>query len=541
MPGMLCKGGGEMWAFLMKALMAVPAAATSNLAVASYAITIAAYALTMWRVSRNRNLLENLKHLPKKDRLLALEIEMGGVRLAAGIDPEQWVRSRVHRYYLISFITGCATILIIGGMAIWHSWGSVDIAVDLYKSSSLSSPTKPRAEAHQRSAIWPSFIDVAEAQGYRPPPLGSEFNFGILPMEGVTTLNYVYKEYGNRIEIEPQLGFVDRQGKGEVTKGFSWNEQPFTWDFPILSVKIVNNTKKTLLLTEATFQVDKSDIDLRPIIVVEGPSYNGNAYFKNEGWGPITNVEAKFNIGYYKNCEAQFDPSEEFSERVEDLEGGGTFPVGKYVPDYMIDKVKQCYGWIESICYGRICRGVPRHDDGMRCLDAQPREICHHVSRPPDQTFLENFLAEAEHYSAGEKSSIRYERICSQTPVCVQGQITFDDAALKSRSVSFSTIVILEEPGAGGASPPSYQYDVLLPAGEVGYTRRKAISQEIKPGEVDHFLIRLASDKSAHLHFLMNILEANGAVAWKGDFQVGILVPRSGAKLALHGLGDKAR
>jgi hypothetical protein len=39
--------------------------------------------------------------------------------LAAGICPEQWVRSRIHKYYLLAFFATCAVAVAIGALAAW--------------------------------------------------------------------------------------------------------------------------------------------------------------------------------------------------------------------------------------------------------------------------------------------------------------------------------------------------------------------------------------------------------------------------------------
>jgi tetratricopeptide (TPR) repeat protein len=106
-----------MWEVLRSLLSALPAAATSPYAFAAYALVVVAYVITAWRVTRNKNLLENLEKLPSKERAKVLEIEMGGVHLATGISPEQWVRSRIHRYYLFAFLATCAVIVALFGIA----------------------------------------------------------------------------------------------------------------------------------------------------------------------------------------------------------------------------------------------------------------------------------------------------------------------------------------------------------------------------------------------------------------------------------------
>src|SRR5262245_41448979 len=65
---------------------------------------------------------------------------MGGVRLAAGISPEQWLRSKIHRYYFLSFIVTCVAGLVVFVLAILNSHGIADISVDLYEKSSIEVP-----------------------------------------------------------------------------------------------------------------------------------------------------------------------------------------------------------------------------------------------------------------------------------------------------------------------------------------------------------------------------------------------------------------
>lgn len=106
-----------MWDVLRSLLSAIPAAAASPYAFAAYALVVAAYVITAWRVTRNKNLLDNLQKLSPKERVKVLEIEMGGVHLATGISPEQWVRSRIHRYYLFAFLATCAVVVALFGIA----------------------------------------------------------------------------------------------------------------------------------------------------------------------------------------------------------------------------------------------------------------------------------------------------------------------------------------------------------------------------------------------------------------------------------------
>jgi hypothetical protein len=52
-----------MWAFLASALAAIPSAATSTFSLIAFALAIAAYVFIVWRVVRNKNLLQHLQKL----------------------------------------------------------------------------------------------------------------------------------------------------------------------------------------------------------------------------------------------------------------------------------------------------------------------------------------------------------------------------------------------------------------------------------------------------------------------------------------------
>ena len=109
-----------MWAFLASALAAIPSAATNTFSLIAFALAIAAYGFIVWRVVRNKNLLQHLQKLPPKDRLGALETELGGVRLAAGLSPEQWLRSKTHKYYLLAFLATCGVVGVTSTLAIMN-------------------------------------------------------------------------------------------------------------------------------------------------------------------------------------------------------------------------------------------------------------------------------------------------------------------------------------------------------------------------------------------------------------------------------------
>ena len=50
------------------------------------------------KVYRNKQLLARLNQFPEKDRLTAFQMELGAVKLRAGLSPEQWLKHKANTY-----------------------------------------------------------------------------------------------------------------------------------------------------------------------------------------------------------------------------------------------------------------------------------------------------------------------------------------------------------------------------------------------------------------------------------------------------------
>lgn len=103
--------------FFQSALNAIPAAATSNRAFLAYLIATIAWVICALKVTRHRNFLSAIEKLPEKDRLPALIDENGNVELKEGLSPEQWIRTRIHRYFYYSFMVLCLLLVVVFGLA----------------------------------------------------------------------------------------------------------------------------------------------------------------------------------------------------------------------------------------------------------------------------------------------------------------------------------------------------------------------------------------------------------------------------------------
>ncbi|MAF66866.1 MAG: hypothetical protein CMJ84_14575 [Planctomycetes bacterium] len=95
------------------------------------------------------------------------------------------------------------------------------------------------------------------------------------------------------------------------------------------------------------------------------------------------------------------------------------------------------------------------------------------------------------------------------------------------RAVKFKTRVSLVAPGPGAPAPPTYTYDVFLEAGKSGYTELVPISQTVEANSVDHFLLRVATDKSARFDLDFSFRVAGGEELAGESVSMDIFVPRT--------------
>ena len=108
-----------MNSILDRLVAAIPAAAASPLALVAYVLALTAWFVIALRVKRNRQVLSMLKLIPATERVQLLVTEMGAAPSPASIDVESWLRARRHAYYLIAFIVGCVTVIVVVAIALW--------------------------------------------------------------------------------------------------------------------------------------------------------------------------------------------------------------------------------------------------------------------------------------------------------------------------------------------------------------------------------------------------------------------------------------
>jgi hypothetical protein len=116
----------------------------------------------------------------------------------------------------------------------------------------------------------------------------------------------------------------------------------------------------------------------------------------------------------------------------------------------------------------------------------------------------------------------------------VRGTLSYTNAKQAVRQLKFESPLHFSPPPAPFFPPSPVPYNVRLIAGVAPTTVRVPISQVLKAGEPDHFLIRVASDRSAHFAFTITFNTVDAKSISAGEFILDTFVPRSGAEAATN-------
>ncbi len=305
----------------------------------------------------------------------------------------------------------------------------------------------------------------------------SLYDFGSdISKEEVNVLKYQENLGSNGVVvIEPKMPYLESIAAGKEVHGFQYWREPFEWHFPKLSIKVANNSKDTLLISSILFEVLDSAIDKRPIPLIHESFYNkGNIRFINEGWGEM--IEPQLTIrGWHKPVKSSNDIifMWRMGDSTQDGCGGGQELTGKEV----------------SLKLGSIAErlDVPVSKHTPFFLRGEPL-------------------------------------------ICAIGSISYKSEGKPARtSMNFRTLVSQFSPGPGVPAPPSAEYDLFLPAGKKGYVATVPVSQEVKPGETDNFLITISSDKSAFFALKYQAKDVANVIREEQSISLHLFLPRSGA------------
>jgi hypothetical protein len=526
-----------MEAFFAAAFQSLGAAAQSGYALIAYALATAGYVTVVWRVTRNKNLLKKLSDLPEADRIKALRSEMGAI-VPDSISPEDWLIARSQSFRFLAYIITVLLVVTLCVLAFLHFQGKLEVTVTEFQS---------------RAGTLAEFENVVAD----PPEDGL--------VEASSVVKYKYSVTSSLLSVTPVGPYLERLATHERVEPFRLYGEPISWEFPQLSVKVQNNSKNVVLLSSVEFKVHSVLLNKAPLLLLKGSGYVGRIWIQNEGWGKVLDPTVSLNIKAGEACNSNGDRQDGSGQSIahrsinlESFDDNQEIDISNIVSKEEQERLKICDNDIEEVCGGRACSWPVHH---MKCLDTSVHnDVCQRASpqlSEQDRKRLALFSQPsaneiatakktvakltAEHASAerieaiwqhlgfepGKGPIITLMRRCTDSPVCAIGDLHYKTEDGKADIFLFKTAVFFVRPGFGAPEPPTFRYDVFLESNKNSYSTTLPISQSIKPKDVDHFLLRIASDRSASFDMEVTIKDASERAVWSKHVVLNYFLPSS--------------
>ncbi|MFD5429900.1 hypothetical protein [Streptomyces sp. NPDC127084] len=267
-------------------------------------------------------------------------------------------------------------------------------------------------------------------------------------------------------EIRPADDYLGRLRAGRLLEG-----RPGFHRWPVLDVKVVNNTAEAVLLHEAVLQVRSSKPDLRavPILLYK----DLNIFLRNDGWGQMEDCTLTFSLFATPGTTARRFGGPFVLRSTDLVEGRGR--AGRRRAHWPVaDALRSCGADPAAVS---SLAGPARHSARSRALlDAALGPFAER-----GEAFV---LGRLEYTHPGPDGAL------VRAANLVRGRLDLTDDG---------------SPRIGGYLPPAHQYSTVLPSTRSDYRVAVPLSQFVQSGEADRFLVTIASDRSAIHDFSLTV------------------------------------
>ncbi len=332
------------------------------------------------------------------------------------------------------------------------------------KSTAPGSPI-PSTQNLRRGVDFDVTIEP-QHQKFLPAPNQSRTTRTIADLQAedqYTALKYNYERTDGKLRVGYQMPYLTAYAKGFPVRGL---DAPFLWGFPTLSIKLVNNTTETIFLSELTVEVIASGSNTDPVLTIGEGTWN-RLDIVNEGWGQVVAPQLDFAIIHELRAEAGnlMDAHPVHHHIFETFTSRTSLPLTDFVKDMVINFVK----------------------------DGQP--VSHRI--PPSGKHL------------------------------IHGQVTYQTETGTKHVMKFETTVNMGIAPIESIAVSNVAYALPLTTGLAGQTKRVPISQYVKPGEVDSFLLTVAPDKSGWFDLQLKLHAVGQGFSPALELRLEAFVPRS--------------
>lgn len=357
------------------------------------------------------------------------------------------------------------------------------------------------------------------------------------------TLSYQINEIKEGLQITPQMEYLSKLENNLPISDLTSNNVCFNsnvcfkWQFPNLDLRLVNNTNKTIYITDIFLEVEKSVLDPYPVLIISTEETNQLHFLLvNDGWGEVKNALVRFNLvpwGHPISFLEAYQHEIYIGDFLDCYNVDISQALSKIGVEIKAFSKKELDGWSDGDCIYE--KG---HFPGMPF-------IRDNISADGDidnysETWIKDqakeFLIMLEALGSFREGKNTERNIYS---AIAYGEISFTGTTHEGKSkpsvVKFSAEVPLLIFGQYGDNySSSFQYSVKLDVDRENYKvvvqgHGSSVSQFLKTGEIDRFNIRVGASKSSLHDFRLKLIYNNGQSLLSPPISLKIFVPKSEA------------
>jgi hypothetical protein len=337
----------------------------------------------------------------------------------------------------------------------------------------------------------------------------------LFPSHLAAPIPYTTVRKNGELVIRPENEYLKQYMSGAVQAMRSGLPVETIWDvsFPLLDIRMINNTRNTVVIKEIQFDVNESRADDSPFIVLMTIYEDCAAlHVYNEGWASVRNCIFEFNLFAVKGGgRSEADRGQQYKYRIE---------TGPFDTAYRLDLSDALENEGVNVKFLRKAKKGVSADllaykqalgsftTGLTS-DEKPRLVT--IEKPDD--IHDDVLG------AG-----------------IAGRFTVVADASSSappKTVLFRAFVPLTPPGGLGDYLPGLDgFDVKLKPTGSNYKIEVPVAAYLRPGDPERFLIRLGATQSGWHRFNVKLLLLNNQLVDASAVDAYIFLPRSNTAVA---------
>jgi nucleoside phosphorylase len=302
---------------------------------------------------------------------------------------------------------------------------------------------------------------------------------------------------------------------------------PFGLVFPELEIRVLNNSSRTLVVSELAVMVERSALDTMPIVLAARPLYAPRSFWLiNEGWGGIASGELRYHFqADSSRPKASFD-NHRYDLAVPPFRAATELDVSAALAREGVDVA--------------ALEALRTHATGVDGRGS-------YVQIASDPTWRGR-MAAAEHHQRVRAAYGPFNTQYDSGQVKLFGTLTYSSETEGPPAIlCFRTSVRLFGSRSSDEDDRWYEpyrtdvpgWDILLPVDRADYTRAARVNVIVKAGEMSTPRLRIAAARSSIHTLRIRATYNNGDSVVSDPVELRVFVPRSNTRVLERALAER--